>query len=84
MAEFRATFREPESLKVSFKENGSMSASFGETQLVTTSNYEELSKKPQINGVTLIGDQDSPTLHLQGKMDTLTVAEIEKILYVGG
>lgn len=48
------------------------------------SNYNELENKPQINGVVLQGDKTGYQLKLQDHMSTLTVAEIEKILYVGG
>ena len=82
MAEFRATFQEPESLKVSFRENGSMSASFGETQLVTTSNYEELSKKPQINGVTLLGDKSFEDLG-DASLSNLEIATIFNKVFGG-
>lgn len=83
MATFRATFQESTRLNATFQESERLSANFGEIQKVMTGNCEELSHKPAINGITLIGDQDSPTLKLQGKMDTLTVQEIERILYVG-
>jgi len=41
-----------------------------------TQDYEELSNKPQIEGVTLIGDKSFSDLHL----DALTNTEIEELL----
>lgn len=51
---------------------------------ISNKDYNDLANKPKINGVVLEGDKDSPTLKLQGRMDTLTIAEIERILYIGG
>ena len=69
MGAFRAIFREQIPMK----------ASFGEVHKVSTSNYEELFNKPSIEGRTLLGDQ---TMRQLG-VDTLSVQEIEKILYLG-
>lgn len=43
-----------------------------------TNNYDLLRNKPQIEGVTLEGDKSFKQLG----MDTLSVQEIEKILYL--
>ena len=56
-----------------------MNASFGEVMKVSTSDYEELYNKPSIEGRTLLGDQ---TMRQLG-VDTLSVQEIEKLLYLG-
>ena len=69
MGEFRAVFRE----------QAPMNASFGEVMKVSTSDYEELYNKPSIEGRTLLGDQ---TMRQLG-VDTLSVQEIEKLLYLG-
>ena len=42
--------------------------------------YNDLTDKPQINEVTLIGNKESSELHLQGEMDYLTNLEIEELL----
>lgn len=57
MAEFRARFQEPGDLRATFADDDPLTASFGETQMITTSDYPSLNHKPQINGVTLIGDK---------------------------
>ena len=41
----------------------------------------ELVNRPQINSIELIGDKTSTDLRLQGKMDALTVQEVQTILY---
>lgn len=82
-ATFGARFSENENMSAIFTDGDAMSARFGETQRVATSNYEELYNKPQINGHTLIGNKVSEELDLQGKMAVLSTTEIEKILYLG-
>lgn len=47
--------------------------SFGETHEVSVRDYEQLDNKPQIEGVTLIGDKSFEELNLQ----KVTNAEIE-------
>lgn len=47
-----------------------------------TNNYNSLSNKPQINGVTLVGNKTSKDIKVQDEMDVLSVQEIEKILYL--
>lgn len=49
---------------------------------VASTNYNDLINKPQINGVTLIGNKTSQEIHVQDRMDAATVAEIEAILYL--
>ena len=44
--------------------------------------YQELREKPIINGVTIEGDKVSEDYRLQGKMEALTIQEIEQILYL--
>lgn len=56
-ATFGAQFTEGENMTAAFSDDASMDASFGETQKVSTSNYEDLYNKPKINGVTLTGDR---------------------------
>lgn len=68
MAEFQATFLESNTLM----------ASFGETQRVVTGDYEELINQPMIEDNVLIGNKTFKQLG----MDTLSVQEIEKILYL--
>lgn len=47
-----------------------------------TTDYEQLTNKPKINGVELSGDRSSTDIHVQHEMDALSVQEIEKILYL--
>lgn len=44
------------------------------------SSYNQLSNKPSINGVQLIGDHLSDYYNLQDKMDYLTNTEIERLI----
>lgn len=46
--------------------------------------YNLLTGKPKINGVTIQGEKHGPDYRLQNKMDTLTIQEVEKIFYVEG
>lgn len=46
-----------------------------------TTNYEYLSNKPQINGVTLIGNKLDYELYLQHQMDEITPQDIDNIIY---
>lgn len=46
-------------------------------------NYNDLSHKPKINGVEVIGSKLGADYKLQDKMQTLEAWEIEKILYLG-
>ena len=39
---------------------------FRGTETRTTGNYEDLSNKPRINGVTLVGDLSDEDLHIKG------------------
>ena len=46
-------------------------------------NYATLTNKPQINGVTLIGNKTSKELKVQDEMDEISEQEIDIILYGG-
>lgn len=68
---------------VTFGENTSeFRASFGDTNIVHTDNFEDLYNKPSINDVTVQGNKVGEDYHLQDKMHALTTQEIEKILYL--
>ena len=73
MARFNASFNDAKNFK----------ATFGSVQKVSTSDYDDLYNKPQINGVTLQGNKNSAELKLQDQMETLSQTDIEKILYLG-
>lgn len=63
--------------------NKNVKGSLSLPERVSTGDYNELVNKPQINSVELIGNKTGPELRLQNKMDTLSVQDIEKILYLG-
>lgn len=44
-------------------------------------NYSSLANKPQINGVTLVGNKLDKDLYLQHIMDEITPQDIDKIIY---
>lgn len=46
-----------------------------------TTNYNALSNKPQINGVTLIGNKTSHEIKVQDEMDEITAQQIDTIIY---
>lgn len=43
--------------------------------------YNALSNKPKINGVTVIGAKEGPDYNLQNKMYEVTPQDIDKIIY---
>lgn len=52
---------------------------FQEGTIGGTTNYNNLSNKPKINGVILEGDKKSTDLKLQDNMKTISNLEIEQI-----
>lgn len=48
-----------------------------------TTSYMQLSDKPQVNGVTLIGNKTSDEIKVQGIMDEITAQDIDTIIYGG-
>lgn len=76
--DFKATFTETENLSASMKDSDSLGARFGSVQFVHTDDYEDLVNKPQIENVTLVGNKTMKQLGV----DTLSVQEIEQILYL--
>lgn len=80
--DLNAKFLDDEKLNADFKDAEQINATFGEVIRVATGNYEELSNKPKINNVELLGNKTSKQLKLQDEMEAMTVQEIEKILYL--
>lgn len=72
---FKATFKEQNALNAGFKDENNMAASFGEVQKVSTSNYNDLYNKPQINEVELKGNRSFEDLGDH----TLTNIEIKEV-----
>ena len=76
--DFRAVFsREPQFAAV-FSSQDDFGASMGNVTRVTTGNYNELTNKPRIEGVELVGNRTFPELGL----NKMTNAEIENLLYI--
>lgn len=78
---FTAEFTETEALDAEFEESENLAATFGETSFIHTDNYNDLTHKPTINAVTVIGDKLGADYHLQDKMDTITDQMIDDIIY---
>lgn len=78
-ATFNAQFREGEEIKATFSDGANLEADFGEIQKVSTTNYNDLYNKPQIEGVTLQGNKTFPDLGL----GTLTAQEIDTVIFGG-
>lgn len=57
MATFNAKFIGEDTLNANFTEADNMTATFGQTQIIETGDYNPLSNKPQINDVTLQGNK---------------------------
>ena len=83
MATFQAKFKEGNTLKADFKQTENLTAELGEVIKVSTTDYNELFNKPQINGVTLIGNKTSEEIKVQGKMQDIQESEIDQIIYGG-
>lgn len=65
--------------KATFKNSANLKATFGEVQRVSTSNYEELTNKPKINGVELVGNKTSSDIHVQDRMNEITDSQIDEL-----
>ena len=78
MASFNAKFTNEDTFKASFKGDASMSAKFGNVQIVETGDYNALANKPSIEDVILQGNKTFKQLG----MESATTAEIESILYL--
>ena len=63
-AVFHATFTEEENLNATFHEDNNLRAGFSES-FVQSGDYEDLTNKPQINGVTLVGNKTTEDLGIQ-------------------
>lgn len=72
---FNATFTDQSKLIADFRDNSTMGAKFGETQMVSTNDYNDLYNKPQINEVELRGNKTFDDLGDH----TLTNIEIKEI-----
>lgn len=70
---FKATFTEQESFKTTMNEGETLDTDFGEVSKVSTTDYNELFHKPQINGVELKGNKTFDDLGDH----TMTNAEIK-------
>lgn len=75
---FHADFDSGGEFTAAFYSEQNMQADFGAMQEVTTSDYEGLTNKPQINGETLIGNKSEAELGIE----RLTNSEIEEIINI--
>lgn len=78
MAEFNMTFDGGKSFNVTMSNGQGISADFGNVQTIETGDYNKLRNKPSIENVTLEGNKTIDQLGVR----SLTVQEIEKILYL--
>lgn len=53
----------------------------GLTRSSGTANYEALTNKPQINGVTLIGNKTSSEIKVQDPIGDITPQDIDNLIY---
>lgn len=81
MAKFTATFLDSDNLKAVFTDDDRLKASFGASQCIVTGDYEVLANKPQINGVTLIGNKTSREIHVQDPIEDITSQDIDRIIF---
>lgn len=78
MATFKAKFNDDSTFKASFKSEANMRAGFGNVQVVETGDYNKLANKPRIENHELVGNSTIDEIGV----GTLTVQEIERILYL--
>ena len=78
MTNFKATFDTDATFKAKFSTDANFNAKFGNVQVIPTGDYNDLANKPSIESHVLQGDS---TIEQIG-VGTLTVQEIEKILYL--
>lgn len=81
--DLNAKFLDDDKLNADFIDAEQINATFGEVIKVTTGDYEELSNKPKINNVEVIGSKDGEEYKLQNKMDEITEQEIDNIIFGG-
>ena len=60
---------------------GSKDINLGVENSQISVNYPSLANKPQINGVTLVGNKLDYELYLQHIMDEITPQDIDNIIY---
>lgn len=91
---FDADFETQVTIDGIFQNGGAITASFPSLDALTTNfgtltdvgqvtvekNYENLSNKPQINGVTLTGNKTGSALSLINTTDVITTADIDAIV----
>lgn len=66
-AEFEAIFSEDE-FETVFSEDESLITNFNQAHIIQTGNYNDLSNKPEINGVVIEGEKDGEAYNLQDKL----------------
>lgn len=77
---FRATFSSDDEMSASFSGCNDYFASFGEYARIPENNYNNLTNKPSINYIELIGNRLSNDLGLQDHMEEITNTELQNIL----
>lgn len=77
----KTSIEQSKPIKAKLESNNPINASITSNHGSGTTNYELLSNKPSINEVTLIGNKTTEDLRLQGKMEAMTIQEVQYILY---
>lgn len=80
---FKATFKEQNTLNADFRDENTLRAEFGEIQKVSTSDYNDLYNKPQINEVTLRGNKTFDDLG-DHTLTNLEIKDIFNRIFNGG
>lgn len=78
MARFDVKFRGDTRFGVKFRGDSTFSSGFNGATVVETGDYEKLNNKPRIENHELVGNSTIDEIGV----GTLTVQEIEKILYL--
>lgn len=78
MAQFDVKFRGDTRFKMGFRGDSTFRSGFGNVTVAETGDYEKLNNKPRIENHELVGNSTIDEIGV----GTLTVQEIEKILYL--
>ena len=75
--------RRGEQIDLDIRKQGKIYLDIEHPTVTGVKSYNQLEDKPIINDVVIQGNKVGPDYHLQDKMDTLTIQEVERIFYVG-
>lgn len=79
MKEIKITINKSDELKLGIDRSKNLKLKLGESG--SGGSYPPLANKPQINGVTLLGNKTSSEIKVQDAMDEITPQDIDVLIY---